>query len=215
MSRLTRWWWVRHAPVIGANGRIYGSSDIDCDVSDTAHFKLLAQALPEGAVWFTSHLTRAIKTARAIAEARLDFPDLPGFPEPAVEKDLGEQNFGDWQGMSWDKMREADPEAYDAFWSDPARNRPPGGESFADQIARTGAVIDRLGERHKGRDIVAVVHGGTIRAAMSVALKLEPEQGMAIQFDTLSISVLENVEEGLLRGRGGVWRVVGVNRLVK
>ncbi len=209
MSRLTRWWWVRHAPVIDAGGMIYGSSDIDCDVSDTAHFQSLAEALPEGAVWFTSHLTRAKKTAQAIAEAGLVFP------EPAVEKDLGEQNFGDWQGMSWDKMREADPEAYDVFWSDPARNRPPGGESFADQIARTGAVIDRLGERHKGREIVAVVHGGTIRAALSVALKLEPEQGMAISLDTLSISILENVEDGLLRGRGGVWRVVGVNRLVQ
>ena len=153
MSGLTRWWWVRHAPVVNGDGMIYGSSDIECDVSDTAHFKALARVLPSDAVWFTSHLSRTIKTAQAIslagAETGLDFP------EPIIEEDLGEQNFGDWQGLSWDKMMEADPETYKVYWSDPTRNRPPGGESFADQIARTGAVIDRLGEQHKGRDIVA------------------------------------------------------------
>lgn len=211
MSDLTRWWWVRHAPVVGVNGVIYGSNDVECDVSDTSQFNALAKALPANAIWITSHLSRTIKTAKAISEAG------PGsdFPEPSVEKDLCEQNFGDWQGLSWDGMRESDPETYNAFWADPTRNRPPRGESFTDQIARTNAVIARLTEQHKGRDIVAVVHGGTIRAAMSVALKLEPEQGMAIRVDTLSISVLEHVEDGLLRGRGGVWRVVGVNRLVQ
>ena len=209
MSDVTRWWWVRHAPVVNGEGMIYGSSDIDCDVSDTAHFKTLAQVLPKDAVWFTSHLTRTKKTAQAIAEAGRDFP------EPIVEEDLGEQNFGDWQGLSWNQMMKADPETYNIYWSDPTRNRPPGGESFADQIARTGVVIDRLGEQHKGRNIVAVAHGGTIRAAMAVALKLEPEQGMAIRVDTLSVSIFENVEDGLLRGKGGVWRVVGVNRVVQ
>jgi broad specificity phosphatase PhoE len=209
MSGVTRWWWVRHAPVVNGEGMIYGSSDIDCDVSDTAHFKTLAQVLPKDAVWFTSHLTRTKKTAQAIAEAGLDFP------EPIVEEDLGEQNFGDWQGLSWNQMMKADPETYNIYWSDPTRNRPPGGESFADQIARTGVVIDRLSEQHKGRNIVAVAHGGTIRAAMAVALKLEPEQGMAIRVDTLSVSIFENIEDGLLRGKGGVWRVVGVNRVVQ
>ena len=65
---------------------------------------------------------------------------------------------------------------------------------------------------HQGRDIVAVAHGGTIRAARAIALNLEPKQGMALRIDTLSISILEHVEDGLLRGAGGVWRVCGVNQ---
>jgi len=206
MSAVTRWWWVRHAPVVGVNGVIYGSDDVACDVSDVDTFRRLAGTLPGDAIWVTSHLTRARKTARAIADAGL----AP--PEPAIEEHLGEQCFGRWQGFSWDQMRDADAQAYDAFWQDPTRSRPPGGESFADLIARTRAVIERMTAEHRGRDIVAVAHGGTIRAAVSVALALEPENGMAIKVDTLSISVLEHVEDGLLRGRGGVWRVVGVNR---
>ncbi|MBT3306392.1 MAG: histidine phosphatase family protein [Alphaproteobacteria bacterium] len=207
MSSCTRWWWVRHAPVVGVEGVIYGSNDVECDVSNRADFDVLAKTLPKDAVWVTSHLSRAIKTARTIAEAGLDMPD------PLIEEHLAEQNFGDWQGLSWDTMRETDPEGYATFWGDPTRNRPPGGESFADVIDRTGGVIERLNAEHEGRDIVCVVHGGTIRAALSVALGLSPVQGMSIRVDTLSLSVTEHLCEGLLQGRGGEWRVVGVNRL--
>ena len=208
MNDCTRWWWVRHAPVVGVDGVIYGANDVECDVSNAAHFKSLAKTLPKGAVWVTSHLTRAIKTARAIASAGLKMPD------PFIERNLGEQNFGDWQGLSWDQMLKNDAEAYNSFWADPTGNRPPGGESFVDLIDRTGEVIERLTAECEGRDIVAVVHGGTIRAALSVALGLTPKQGMALRFDTLSISITEHVEDGLLRGSGGNWRLVGANRLV-
>ncbi|NQV84650.1 MAG: histidine phosphatase family protein [Rhodospirillales bacterium] len=207
MSGCTRWWWVRHAPVVGVEGVIYGSNDVECDVSNAADFGALAKTLPKDAVWVTSHLSRAIKTARTIAEAGLEMS------APMIEEQLAEQNFGDWQGLSWDTMAETDPESYAAFWADPTRNRPPGGESFADVITRTGDVIERLNAEHKGRDIVAVVHGGTIRAALSVALGLNPVQGMSIRVDTLSVSITEHLCEGLLQGRGGEWRVVGVNRV--
>ncbi|MBI2978465.1 MAG: histidine phosphatase family protein [Rhodospirillales bacterium] len=208
MSRVTRWWWVRHAPVVGVDGIIYGADDVACDVSDAASFRALAKTLPGEAVWVTSHLTRAVKTAKAIAEAGL------AFPEPVVERDLAEQSFGDWQGLSWDQMRELDQTSHDAFWQDPTRARPPGGESFADQIRRTARVIERMTTEHEGRDIVAVAHGGTVRAAVAHALGLAPEQGMAITVGTLSVSVLEHVKGGLLRGRGGAWRVVSINRRV-
>ena len=34
----TRWWWVRHAPVRGDGGNIYGQKDIACDTSDREVF---------------------------------------------------------------------------------------------------------------------------------------------------------------------------------
>ena len=77
---------------------------------------------------------------------------VAGDADPVALASLIEKNFGDWQGLSWNQMMKADPKTYNIYWSDPTRNRPPGGESFADQIARTGVVIDRLGEQHKGRN---------------------------------------------------------------
>ena len=38
---ITRWWWVRHAPVPNPEGRCYGQTDKDCDVSNEALFKHL------------------------------------------------------------------------------------------------------------------------------------------------------------------------------
>ena len=209
MSTTTRWWWVRHAPVVGVEGVMYGSNDVDCDTSDRASFEGLAAFLPSDAVWLTSHLSRTHRTAKAIGDAGLNFPT------PIQERQLGEQNFGDWQGTSWDDMRTRDEATYDDFWDSPARNRPPGGESFADQISRVGAIIDQYTEQHEGKDIVAVTHGGTIRAAISHALDLTPETGMSFTVSTLSLTRLEHIEGGLLKGKGRSWRAVTINQPAK
>lgn len=206
MSTVTRWWFVRHAPVVGVTGKIYGSDDVQCDTSDTAAFRALAGTLPGKGVWLTSHLSRAKLTARSIARAGLVCP------EPIIEKHLGEQDFGHWQGSSWTDMEASDPEAYVEFWKEPARRAPPGGESFADLIGRTAGVIDRYTANHPGEDIVAVCHGGTIRAAVAHVLSLTPELGMCFSIDTLSVTRLEYVEGGLLRGKGGMWRVGAINQ---
>ena len=205
MSGVTRWWWVRHAPVPSVVGTIYGANDVPCDTSDQESFRHLADALPADAVWLTSHLTRTHETADAIRAEGLDFP------EPVIEQDLGEQSFGHWQGKTWDEMEAADPVAFKTFWEDPVRGRPPGGESFADLMARVSPVIERYTESHAGKDIVAVAHGGTIRAAMAHTLGLPPETGMSFTVSTLSVTRLEHVPDGLLRGRGGAWRIVRVN----
>ena len=209
MSTTTKWWWVRHAPVVGVDGVMYGSNDVDCDTSDLLSFKSLASVLPSDAVWLTSHLSRTHRTANAIGDAGLKFPT------PTRERHLGEQNFGDWQGTSWDEMKVQDEVIYNKFWESPARNSPPGGESFADQICRVGLIIDQYTRMHAGKDIVAVTHGGTIRAAISHALDLTPETAMSFTVSTLSLTRLEHIEGGLLRGKGRFWRAVTINQPAK
>ena len=205
MSTATRWWWVRHAPVVGYDGRLYGQTDVPCDTSDSDSFRALAAALPGDAVWVISHLSRTQRTAAAIAAAGLETPP------PLVEPDLAEQFFGDWQGLTWDEMQAADADAFEVFWQEPAGNAPPGGESFAAVIERTAAVVERLTALHAGRDIVAVTHGGTIRAALAMALDLTPAKGLALTVDTLSLTRIDHVTGGFLRGHGGAWRVSAMN----
>ena len=203
---VTRWWLVRHAPVDPAmKGRLYGSADVACDTSDVASFRALAAKLPADALWVTSHLSRAKETAAAIRAAGLDAPD------PEIDPEIREQDFGDWQGLSWAEMETTDPAVYAAFWEAPARNAPPGGESFAGMMDRLAAVLDRYNTDHAGRDIVAVCHAGSIRAALAHAMGLSPESGMAVVIDTLSLTRMDHVTGGLLRGKGAAWRVVGVN----
>ena len=148
---------------------------------------------------------RTRQTLAAVAAAGLPHP------QPLVEPAFIEQSFGDWQGSGWAELQARDPEALAAFWKDPTGNAPPGGESFAAQIARVGAAIDRLSTQFEGRDIACFSHGGTIRAACAHALGLPAPAAMALVVDNLSLTCLDRLAAGMLRGMGGIWRVRCVN----
>jgi len=195
--KVTRWWWIRHAPAIDPEGRIYGQRDVECDCSDAAAFAALARDLPDGAVWVTTPLRRTRETAAAIRKAGRDGPD------PLIEPMLVEQNFGDWQGQKRSEI------IHHRMWIAGPDETPPGGENFVSVMIRVGAAIERLGREYRGRDIVAVAHGGTIRSALGVALDLAPELALAFSVDNLSLTVTERFSES---AASHDWRVVAVNR---
>ena len=208
MTDITRWWWIRHAPVVGFDGRFYGGADVQCDVSDSAAFENLASWLPEDAVWVTSHLTRAQVTADALADAGLSPV------ERLEEPDIGEQQYGDWEGLTYAELAERQLEAADGgpwhkFWLAPADHRAPGGgESFIDVIDRVSAVMRRVTDTYPGRDIVAVSHGGAIRAALAYTLDIDPDKALCVSVENLSTTRVDHIGGP---GIGGDWRVVFVN----
>ncbi|MGA9324035.1 MAG: histidine phosphatase family protein [Xanthobacteraceae bacterium] len=198
----TRWWWIRHAPVLVDDGRIYGQSDLPCDCSDVRVFSSLAELLPRNAVWLTSHLARTHQTANAIAAAG-DFTA----PELVQDRDLAEQHLGDWQGLDRHTFLMNRRQEPDSFWYATADERAPNGESFVDLMERVGAAIARATQRHQGRDIVAVAHGGTIRAAIAIALGLPPRGGFAFMIDNCSLTRLDHYQGKQAAG----WRVTMIN----
>jgi alpha-ribazole phosphatase len=208
-TRVTRWWWVRHAPVTVNNGCVYGATDPVCDVEDAASFAFLASVLPRDAVWVTSHLARTHLTAAAIVRAGLAGPaEVPG-AGVVIERDLAEQNFGDWHGMKYVDLAAQQAEAKHRYWLARPHDVPPGGESFVALMARVSGAVRRLNEEHAGRDIIAVTHGGTIKAALAEALDLHPEHALAFAIDNLSLTRLERYDGS---GVGHGWKVVGVNQ---
>ena len=75
------------------------------------------------------------------------------------------------------------------FWKSPASNRPPGGESFVDQIDRARAGLARL----PAGDAVLVVHSGTIRAVLAIALDLAPDSALRFVIDPLSLTRIDRL----------------------
>ena len=69
----------------------------------------------------------------------------------------------------------------------------PGGESFADLCERTARCIGRLSQRYAGRDIVASAHGGSVRAALVLALGLTPEAAARLVIDNCSLTRIDLV----------------------
>jgi len=204
----TRLWWIRHAPV-DHGGRVYGQLDLSCDCSENAIFSGLAGQLPRDAVWVTSNLRRTHETAAAIVRAGLPGPQrIPG-PEAIAIADLAEQHFGQWQGLAHEDLRQSRAGDFHRFWHAPALEAAPGGESFLAVIERVSRAIRQLVETYPGRHVIAVAHGGTIRAALALALGLDPETALAFTIENCSITRIDHIEGP---GMGHGWRVVTVNR---
>ncbi len=198
----TRWWWVRHAPVREDGGCIYGQKDLGCDTSDRVVFDAVGKILPRDAVWLASNLKRTHQTAEAIWAA--------GFPKPSTMKQeagLAEQHLGEWQGVNRAAFFASRPIAVGSYWFAPIDEPAPGGESFMDLYNRVRSVIERVNAEHAGRDVIAVAHGGTIRAAVGYAIG-NPEKGLAFTIDNCSVTRLDHLASA---GHGG-WRVPMVNQ---
>jgi alpha-ribazole phosphatase len=182
-------WLIRHAPVAGVAGTIH-AADAPAYLGDHARLGPLRQRLPRDAASYASPSRRTVETARALGL------------EPELVLDLREQDFGDWTGHRHDELAATSGEAYVQFWSDPARARPPGGESFADQVARVRQGLSRIG----AGSATLVVHSGTIRAALCIALDLAPQAALRFVIDPLSLTRIDRLAAG--------WRVVTVNERV-
>jgi broad specificity phosphatase PhoE len=192
---------VRHAPVREDGGCIYGQKDLGCDTSDRVVFDAVGKILPRNAVWYSSNLKRTHQTADAIWTA--------GFPKPAVmtqEKALAEQHLGEWQGMNRAAFLASRPVG--SHWFAAIDEPAPGGESFMDLYNRVKGAIDRINAEHSGKDVIAVAHGGTIKAAVALALGGLVEKGLAFDIDNCSVTRLDHFASA---GRSN-WRLPMVNQ---
>ncbi|MBS1847677.1 MAG: histidine phosphatase family protein [Actinobacteria bacterium] len=170
---------IRHGETEwSSNGRHTGTTDIAL----TDHGRAQATALgPELAtIRFaqirTSPMTRAIQTAR-----------LAGLvdPEPIIDPDLVEWNYGDYEGVTSDEIHRDRP-GWTIFADDA-----PGGET-ADQVA---ARVDRVLARTKGDvdgggDVALVAHGHVLRVLASRWLGRSGRFGSHLALDAASLSVL-------------------------
>ena len=182
-------WLIRHAPVDGVKGTIH-APDAPADLGDRTQLDALRERLPRDAAGYASPSRRTVETARALGLA------------PELVSDFREQDFGDWTGHRHDELAASGGEAYAQFWSDPARGRPPGGESFEDQVARVRLGLSRIGTG----TATLVVHSGTIRAALCIALDLTPQAALRFVIDPLSLTRIDRLANG--------WRVVSVNQRI-
>jgi alpha-ribazole phosphatase len=187
MKTATNLWLIRHAPVDGPRGVIHGP-DAPADVSDAAAFAALKVRLPGGAPCFCSPARRTRETALAL------------LLDPVEQGAFAEQDFGMWTGRRHDDLAAELGAAYQDFWTSPADGRPPGGESFADQIARVRGGLACL----PAGDVILVVHSGTVRAVLAIALDLAPDAALRFVIDPLSLTRIDRL--------ANAWRIVVVNQ---
>ena len=148
-------------------------------------FEAVAKILPRRAVWYASSLKRTHQTADAIWDT--------GFPRPATmtkEAAFAEQHLGQWQGMNRAAFLASRPVG--SHWFAEIEEPAPGGESFMDLYNRVSRAIARINLEQAGEDVIAVAHGGTIKAAIGLALGGQPEKGLAFDIDNCSVTRLDH-----------------------
>lgn len=153
---------IRHAEAENAQGRAIGQTDLPLSETGKKQASRLSKSLLDVRFnkIFSSPLSRTMCTAETIATNAA----MPIIESP----ELAEINLGDWDGLSFARIKTDFPDAYHRRGQDIAGFRPPGGESFLDLKERVKPFIDSLEEQEL--PTLLVTHAGVIRIIMHLAL---------------------------------------------
>lgn len=141
---------IRHAlpDFPGGESMCIGTTDIPLGEKGLAQAAEMAKALPPVTIVFSSPLTRAVQTARAI-----------GAPIVIVDN-LREMHAGQWDGLTFQEIRQRYSELYAARAMDPTLPVP-GAEDPKEGLARFSAAMEQVAKTADG-DFAVVAHGGIL-----------------------------------------------------
>lgn len=156
-------YFIRHPKTEAPDGVCYGSTDVLPAAGElekvvkSVHAKL---EIPDDAEFISSPLSRCTLLASAFANGRPIKTDAR----------LAELDFGKWEMMEWEGI----PKEGMKEWSkDFVNNKPDGGESFAEVVARVRDFWNEIIHSNKTTKIVTT-HSGVLRALLVVILEASP-----------------------------------------
>jgi alpha-ribazole phosphatase len=188
--------WVylaRHGEVLhAAEGRFFGHTDVALSPAGLAQAAALGACLAGESIEavYASDLSRARQSAAPLATGRgTDVITVPPLREMAM---------GRWEGLTFAEIRAREPELCDRWLADPFAMPFPEGEGLAELRARAVPALREVVERHAGRRIAVVAHGGTNRVILAEALGLPLANIFRLAQDYAAWSLIE------YRGGGAV-----------
>lgn len=108
---------------------------------------------------YTSPLKRAMRTAEIISDGKNI--------KPIIETELREINFGDWEGLTIKEIEANYPETFIQWRNDEIEGPMCGGDLSLNKASiRAKKAILEITEKHQGKNIVIVAHGGIIKAGL-------------------------------------------------
>ncbi len=185
---------ARHAPTEwNGQNRYQGQQDIALGVTGRKLATRLANRLAGERIdeIHSSDLRRAWETASAVSGTRR----LPLRSDPR----LRELHFGAWQGLTYDEIRQAYPEALAAWEADALEVAPPGGETLAQLASRVGAFLGGLtAAAIVERTVLVVAHQGPLQVLLCLALGLSARARWQFRLEPASLSELHLYPRGAM-----------------
>ena len=125
-----------------------GTTDIPLGEKGFFQASNMAKNLPAVTAVFSSPLSRAVQTAQAIGMS------------VTILEDLREMHAGEWDGLTFDEIRQRYPELYAARAKDLTIPLP-GAEDHEESLRRFTAAMEKAANLAPG-DFAVVAHGGII-----------------------------------------------------
>ena len=154
---------LRHGEVEGG-ARYCGSTDPKLTDQGWEQLWQAVSLLPDWDYIVSSPLHRCAEFAQVLGVQR----KIPFI----TDSRLSEIDFGDWERKTATELFKAEPDAVTAYWSDPVKNSPPGGEPlerFNNRVIK--AYVD-LVEQFPQQHLLLVTHAGVMRNILCHALTM-------------------------------------------
>jgi alpha-ribazole phosphatase/probable phosphoglycerate mutase len=208
---VTRLYLIRHGETEDADTRRYkGHIDVPLSEKGIKQMEQLSKYIYQNTehraqstrlkAVYCSDLSRAIKSAEIIAK--------PHGIKPIVVKALRERNFGIWEGMNFDEIRERYPKEFKAWADNPLEFSPIKGEStieVRDRVLKALSLIlskhGRENTEHRAQNtdknnlglgsIAIVAHGGVNRIILCHYLGIPLENIFRIEQDFGALNIIE------------------------
>lgn len=162
-----------------------GRIDIELNETGMEQAELLAEYLSEVKInaIYASPLRRALKTAETIAGYhKLDVVIAPG---------LIDFDYGKWQGLAHQEVRNNYKELYDEWMSSPHGVKMPEGECLDEVRERAMGVVDNITAKYEG-NVILVSHRVVNKVLICALLGLDNSHFWNIRQDTCGITTFSN-----------------------
>ncbi len=131
---------------------------------------------------FSSPLRRALQTAEILAQPH-------GLPVQIADG-LIECDVGNWEGLTWEQVRQLDEPYFASFETDPGRVPYAGGESFQQVQDRTVPAVQQLIRENPDGDLVAVTHNFVARVYIAHLTGIPIAKARTLRQDNAGITII-------------------------
>ncbi|QDZ42984.1 bifunctional RNase H/acid phosphatase [Corynebacterium sp. sy039] len=168
-------WLVQRSAI--ARNSVLGSADPVCAVGDLGVIDAV----------ISSPLQRAQQTATIVAqELGLNLKTEPG---------LKEMNFGAWEGLSFNQVRDQYPKLH-SQWLIDSTVVPPAGESLDMVAQRVADTMTQLKQKYAGKTVVLVSHVTPIKSVVRSVLGAPADVFHRLHLDLAAISIVDFYADG-------------------
>ena len=193
---MTRLLLVRHGETTWNDEACYqGQEDIPLSARGWMEAGCLAERLASESInaIYTSDSARAQDTAQVVARRIAKSLTL--------EPRLREANLGEWQGLTYEQVRQryfSDTDPLPVYFVD---SPPLGGECLRQLQVRLMSTIESIAAQHADESVLIVTHGGCLKVLLCTWLGIELSAYWQLRFDSASITEVSLYPMGAIVSR--------------